>query len=221
MFSFSEWKDCLGQYADTLFPCVVPIYLFLTPELHRRKSLSQTNHEKLKGIYAQYRADNNTFDTDDLCLVYKFVCDGRSEQLPSPCFAALGSVAINQDGNLWEAKGGNNIDGADEWIPIDTCRLDEIARIWTSILGRGGEWEGIMFASGGGMDVRFTNLFSGESDYYGGVYPGKHFQIYIEETLFPGRLEYDQNVGEYCMVLEENRTLRQTFLDESSVRISF
>lgn len=51
-------------------------------------------------------------------IVYEGVVCGWVDQLRDPGHWTPGSIAIDQQGNCWEAQGGTDSDGAERWQPL-------------------------------------------------------------------------------------------------------
>lgn len=64
-------------------------------------------------IADKYRAKIG--ESDGVITIHQGEVQGWSNELRNPEHWAPGCVAVDRDGNQWEAVGGNEHDGATEW----------------------------------------------------------------------------------------------------------
>jgi hypothetical protein len=71
-------------------------------------------------ITQAWREANGYQGKGGVCIVYDDVCTAWIEELPPANHWVPGSLALDEEGRAWRATGGNESDGAAEWVPYAT-----------------------------------------------------------------------------------------------------
>lgn len=71
----------------------------------------------IAALAQQYRGENG--HTDGVVVIWYGTVCGWMNELRDPQNWTAGCIAIDADGNQWQATGGNDYDGATRWIPIN------------------------------------------------------------------------------------------------------
>lgn len=175
--------------------------------------MNQTHHERMLDLADKVKADRNV--NGGVVVFFNNKIQGWQNELRDPDRWRPGCVAFDECGNLFESRGGNAAQGAEEWRPIDHDRLDKLVEIWENRQAReqGGK-KGILFYNSklDRMDIRFCDST------YGGLHCGEVFDVYFEDFWAEVRIEYDLPNKQWYLVVG-SRDAREVFLEGLNARI--
>lgn len=73
---------------------------------------------RIKTIADEWRQESGYADKGGVVVIYQNQVCGWVNELRNPSSWQPGCIATDSEGNQWQAVGGNEYDGAEEWQPI-------------------------------------------------------------------------------------------------------